>query len=292
MPFLAEQDVVARLAGRHGLQDARVRRALAVLALAGDVLADLLDDAVAVEVVRRVLVERRRRCRRRPGTWPERALPPGPLHEVLAAVGVDRRERCRRRARRRAGDVGRSGRSSPSGTRSCRGRPRRPGSRCRGRWPRCTCRLARFGPGGGVVDGHEHDVAAVVALADRRVLEELREGLLEPLHVGLELRRVVPAVEVELDLERRSEPRRRRGRRWPRRWRLRWRRAAGRSRAPPPGRRARPETDRMAAGPRDLTCVIIASCPRSAYFSVTGRVAVPPFCATAFSGDRRPRACP
>ena len=66
--------------------------------------------------------------------------------------------------------------------------------------------FAQLGPGVGVVDGDHHDLALAVAHAERRVLQELRPRLLEALKVGLELGVVVPAIEVEPDLELRVGP--------------------------------------------------------------------------------------
>ena len=62
-------------------------------------------------------------------------------------------------------------------------------------------RLAHLRTGIRIVDGHEDDVAAAVALAERRELQHLRPRLGELFEIGLQFGDVVPAVEIEPDLE-------------------------------------------------------------------------------------------
>ena len=198
--LLPEHDVIARLAVRHGLEGVRVGPADPVVALPGDALADLLDDAVPVDVLGRVLVEDAvvvvvDRDVARPG------VAAGALHEVLPPVGVDRGDDVEDALVDEAGDVVDAAvilHEVPDGVKADLaaldlvavdvGLDVHAG-------------LTRFGPRRRVVDRHEHEVAAVVALADRLELEEFGEGVPEALHVGVELVGVVPAVEIELDLE-------------------------------------------------------------------------------------------
>jgi hypothetical protein len=63
-------------------------------------------------------------------------------------------------------------------------------------------RLAHLRARLGVVDRQDHEVPAFAGLADGLELEELGESVLEPLEVRVKLGDVMPAVKIELDLER------------------------------------------------------------------------------------------
>ena len=209
-PFLAKDHPVSPLAGCDRFQDARVTRVGPMRAFARHVLTNLLDRAVAVEVVGTVFIERAVAIfihRHVPRTGPCTR----PVHEVVASVRVDGGHDVERPLVDELGDLVDLAvvlHQVPDGVDA--------------HFPALHLiavnvgfdvhgRLGGVGTRVGVVDDHRGDVTPPVALADRYVLQELRVRLLERFHVGVEFGRVVPAVEVELHLERALGRRCRRG---------------------------------------------------------------------------------
>ena len=138
MPFAAEHDVVAGLPGRHRLEDARILPRSCGGCPGPARTCGSARSRRCRSGRRRRPRPSRRRCRRRPAR--ARCATPAPraLQEVVAAVGIDGRDDVEDALVHELGDLVDAAVVLHQVPDRVERRPRRPGSRCRGRWPRCT----------------------------------------------------------------------------------------------------------------------------------------------------------